>query len=61
LDLSIPVLDGWTFPRYRKQDARLGEIPVVVMTGENFRMVPDVEAVLSKPLDLDALLVLINR
>jgi CheY-like chemotaxis protein len=61
LDLSMPVMDGWTFLRHRQQDARLNEIPVVVMTGEGFPMVPDVGAVLIKPLDLGALLLLIKR
>jgi DNA-binding response OmpR family regulator len=33
LDLLMPVLDGWGFLLERRKEARLLEIPVVMMTG----------------------------
>jgi two-component system, chemotaxis family, chemotaxis protein CheY len=35
LDLMMPVLDGWGFLLERRRDARLREIPVVMMTASN--------------------------
>lgn len=36
MDLSIPVLDGFSATRALKQDPRTGHIPVVVMTAHTF-------------------------
>ena len=34
LDLQMPLVDGLTFRRRQLEDARIAEIPVVVMTGQ---------------------------
>jgi two-component system, chemotaxis family, chemotaxis protein CheY len=60
LDLIMPRLDGWVFRARQRENSRLQEIPVVVMTG----LIPDarlkehlgVVECLAKPIDLDALL-----
>jgi CheY-like chemotaxis protein len=33
LDLSMPVMDGWTFREQQMQDPNLSTIPVIVITG----------------------------
>jgi CheY-like chemotaxis protein len=63
LDLRMPVLDGWGFLRLRAQDPILREIPVVVVSGSlvdeaNFE---GIDALLSKPLDFNALIRLIYK
>jgi CheY-like chemotaxis protein len=62
LDLNMPVMDGWEFRAEQKRlaDARLIEIPVLLLTGADnathhaARL--DAVGVLKKPFDLGALL-----
>ena len=59
LDLMMPVMNGWEFRRVQAGDARLSQIPVVVVTAAGRReQIPaiDAHAWLPKPLDLDRLL-----
>jgi len=60
LDLTMPVMDGWTFRTAQRSDPRLARIPTVVLSashGADPRSVavlaPD--AFLAKPFDLDRL------
>ena len=34
LDLIMPIMDGWHFRWQQVQDARLAQIPVVILSGE---------------------------
>ena len=66
LDLTTPVVDGWTF---RAEQLRLPPelacIPVIVLTGayvaEDQTDVLAAEAIISKPFDLDEVLEAIDR
>ncbi len=65
LDLMMPELNGWEFHLRMQQDARLAEIPVVVLSAvsgfEQRRGKLDVAAILSKPVDLSQLLQVVAR
>ena len=60
LDLMMPVMDGRTFRRHQLADPNLAAIPVIVLSADagaaDLVSSPGVEAVLSKPVDLEALL-----
>ena len=60
LDLMMPVMDGRTFREHQLADPGLASIPVVVLTADaqttDLATSPGVHAVLSKPVDLEALL-----
>lgn len=64
LDLNMPVLDGWSFIQLRGEDARLAEIPVVVLSAVAgpSRSAPyvGVSAILAKPLDVAQLFEVID-
>lgn len=61
LDMRMPVLDGWGFLEALEKNPSLSRIPVVAMTasGEKVDSVPVTEVV-TKPLDLKALLKVAN-
>jgi CheY-like chemotaxis protein len=65
LDLMMPGMNGWQFRSEQVKDPDLASIPVVVLTGDGQadRKATDVGAVsyLRKPLDVEALLGLIER
>ena len=61
LDLMMPVLDGWSFLAERARDPALSAIPVVVVSALEPRAPLDVTAHLSKPVDPEALLSLVER
>jgi CheY-like chemotaxis protein len=59
LDIRMPVMDGWEFMTRQQQDARLSQIPVVVMSGyvdqkEIAKQSPGT-LYLTKPVNVDAL------
>ncbi|HVL67606.1 MAG TPA: response regulator [Vicinamibacterales bacterium] len=58
LDLMMPVMDGWEFRRRQVQDARLRNIPTVVVSAAGRDRIAQVsaDAYLSKPVDMDELL-----
>jgi len=65
LDLMMPIMDGWTFRIEQRQDARLADIPVAVLTatvnpGQEAQRLGAVAA-FQKPLDLDRLLELVAQ
>ena len=64
LDLSMPVMDGWTFLELRRRDRDLATIPVVVLSAHAgpTRLAPyvGVAAVLAKPVDPDRLVAAIE-
>lgn len=60
LDLLMPVLDGWATLEALRANPSLAHLPVIVCTSAPERA-PAGVPVLSKPLDLDALLAAIAR
>jgi CheY-like chemotaxis protein len=63
LDLTMPVMDGVAFRQTQQQDSHLMGIPVVVMSAVEEILAPQVtaDAYLSKPIDFDALLPLVEQ
>ena len=62
MDLSLPVIDGWTLARKLKEDTKTRDIPIIALTAH--AMKGDREKALesgcddydTKPIDLDRLL-----
>jgi CheY-like chemotaxis protein len=61
LDLMMPVMNGWEFLEEVAKDPVLKAIPVVVLTAAERTEVPGATEVLSKPMDLMALLRVVAR
>lgn len=63
LDVTMPVMDGVAFRHAQQQDTRLMSIPVVVMSAVAELLAPQLMAdtFLSKPIDFDLLLPLVER
>lgn len=63
LDLMMPIMDGWEFRRRQASNARLADIPVIVFSAAGRDRIEQVEAndYISKPVDLDELLVRVSR
>lgn len=58
LDLMMPVMDGWEFRRRQVGDARLKDIPTIVVSAAGRDRLSQIhaDAYLSKPVDMDELL-----
>src|SRR5437762_12575360 len=61
LDLCMPVMDGWEFLRRKTNDPRVAEIPVIVISAVSPDSLDGVQAVLRKPVDLEALIDAVRR
>lgn len=63
LDLMMPEMNGWQFLEHARRDARLGSIPIVIMTAHTSRDPAGVppEDVLHKPFDAQRLLATITH
>jgi two-component system, chemotaxis family, chemotaxis protein CheY len=61
LDLMMPVMNGWEFLEEIAKDPLLKVLPVVVLTAAARPEVPGVAGVLCKPMDLKALLRVVER
>jgi CheY-like chemotaxis protein len=66
LDLTMPVMDGWSFRAAQRRDPRLAAIPTVVLTASHTgdrRAADDLApaAFLPKPFDLDRLIDTVHR
>lgn len=63
LDLMMPVMDGWEFRRRQVEDARLKDIPTIVVSaaGRDRLAQIDADAYLSKPVDMDELLYQVSQ
>lgn len=66
LDLTMPVMDGWSFRETQRRDPRLALIPTVVVTAShaNDPHAADglaADAFLAKPFDLDRLIATVHR
>ncbi|HEX7840105.1 MAG TPA: response regulator [Kofleriaceae bacterium] len=61
LDLMMPVMSGWEFLDEVAKDPSLKAIPVVVLTAAERAQAPGATEVLRKPMDLTALLRVVER
>jgi CheY-like chemotaxis protein len=61
LDLMMPVMSGWEFLDEVAKDPSLRQIPIVVLTAAEHVQVTGAMEVLSKPMDLMALLRVVQR
>lgn len=63
LDVSMPVMDGFDFLRFRNDDPKLAAIPVVLVTNAKPHERPTigVNDVVRKPIDIDEILFAIRR
>lgn len=65
LDLTMPVMDGWTFCEETQKDPALATVPIVVVSAVPRKAAPDstarAVARLTKPLDVRKLLVEVER
>lgn len=65
LDLMMPVMDGFQFREQQAKDARLADIPVVIMTAdghvEEKLKRAGAAAALKKPADIEAILDMVSR
>jgi CheY-like chemotaxis protein len=62
LDLMMPIMDGWQFAAMLKANAALAAIPFAISSAFPKHDPPSqAVAILSKPVDLDALLALVRR
>lgn len=63
LDVSMPVMDGFDFLRFRNEDPRLAAVPVVLVTNAKPHERPTigVNVVVRKPIDIDEILFAIKR
>ncbi|HEX8115480.1 MAG TPA: response regulator [Kofleriaceae bacterium] len=61
LDLMMPVMNGWEFLDEVAKDPSLQGIPVVVLTATERTQVSGALEVLTKPMDLTALLRVVER
>jgi CheY-like chemotaxis protein len=63
LDLMMPVMDGWEFRRRQIEDARLRNIPTIVVSAAGRERLAQIsaDAYLSKPVDMDELLERVSR
>jgi CheY-like chemotaxis protein len=62
LDLMMPVMNGWQFLEKMKEDTVLATIPVVAVTAAGERgESAKADALIKKPVDLDALLDVVKR
>ena len=66
LDLMMPVMDGWAFLHARQNLPALAGVPVVVLSAAREPRLQEAkvlgaDAVLAKPFNLDALLMLVGQ
>ena len=60
-DLIMPVMNGWEFLDEVAKDPSLRQIPIVVLTAAEHVQVTGATEVLTKPMDLMALLQIVQR
>jgi CheY-like chemotaxis protein len=61
LDLNMPKMDGAAFLRAMRRDARFRLVPVIVTSANAASLRDPVEAIFTKPFDLDALMAEVSK
>jgi CheY-like chemotaxis protein len=62
VDLNMPVMDGWELMSHLRQHPELSAIPVGIQSADEDATLPDgVSFVLSKPIDVAALLAVVRH
>jgi CheY-like chemotaxis protein len=66
LDLNMPIMNGWQFCAAKKADGALKMLPVIVLSAAAKKdpaspYYLDVDEVIAKPIDIDELLVALER
>jgi CheY-like chemotaxis protein len=61
LDLWMPQMDGWEFLRQKGRDARIADVPVVVLSSIPPVSLDGAETILRKPVDTEPLLQILRR
>ena len=63
LDLMMPVMNGWEFLAELDERREYRELPVIVVTAfaEKAQSIRHAKAILKKPIEIDALLGLVNQ
>jgi CheY-like chemotaxis protein len=63
LELHMPLMDGWEFRKYQREDPALAEIPVIVVSGAEAFRLHEIEpvAMFRKPARMSDLLKCVRR
>jgi CheY-like chemotaxis protein len=61
LDLAMPVMDGYTFLDRARQNPKIKNVPVIVITGNEPKTAPGATMVLTKPIKPERVLSLVQR
>ena len=61
LDLMMPVMDGWEFLEHQAHDPALTNIPIVVLSATELPQPTKVNAILQKPVQVDAFVELVEQ
>jgi CheY-like chemotaxis protein len=61
LDLYMPVMDGHTFLCQAREDSRIENVPIIVMTGDLGAQPYGADAIVRKPLNVEFLFRIILR
>lgn len=62
LDLMMPVMDGWTFAARVEKDARLSDIPVIVISANSDQeQIINAKSIFKKPVNLKELFVTVKK
>src|SRR6202048_380110 len=61
LDLAMPVMDGYAFLNRAREDRKIKNVPVIVITGNEPTGAPGATMVLTKPIRPERVLFLVRR
>ena len=61
LDLSMPRMNGWEFLRHKTADPTIAGIPTIVLSGSSGGIPAGAMSSLSKPVDVERLMALIDQ
>jgi DNA-binding response OmpR family regulator len=61
LDLMMPIMNGWEVAGWMREQVRIAEVPVAVVTATPEWAPADTACVMRKPVNLDELLAIIER